>query len=111
MIARFMTLVAAAAAGVLAQAGPAPSAIVDMPRSYLFRPDTLTVRQGTRVVWTNHDVFTHGVRLEDGGAVNLVARPGHQVAHVFTRPGVFAYVCPFHSQMMKGVVRVVAAGR
>ncbi len=49
--------------------------------------------------------------IDDGrlaGAVSLVARPGHQVSHVFTRPGVFAYQCPFHAQMMKGVIRVVA---
>ncbi len=79
-----------------------------MPRSYLFRPETLTVRAGTRVTWTNHDVFTHGVKLAQGGA-QLTARPGHAVSHVFTAPGSYPYVCPFHPQMMKGVIRVEAA--
>ncbi len=81
---------------------------VDMPRSYLFRPATITVRPGTVVVWTNHDVFTHGVRVRGPGAFTLTARPGKSVSHQFVAPGSVAYDCPFHPQMMKGVVRVVA---
>lgn len=82
-------------------------AAVDMPRSYLFRPETLTVRVGTRVTWTNHDAFTHGVRM---AGESVTARPGASVAHVFRQAGDVAYDCPFHPQMMKGVIRVVAGG-
>jgi plastocyanin len=94
-----------AASAATATAAGTAAAAVDMPRSYLFRPETLEVAVGTRVTWTNSDVFTHSVRLAGGGGTPPL-RPGESGSYEFGREGTFAYDCPFHPQMMKGVVRV-----
>ena len=81
---------------------------VDLPRSYLFQPTRISVTAGTRVTWTNHDVFTHAVQLADSGARAQVMKPGDSVSLVLTVPGEHHYDCPFHPQMMKGVILVSA---
>ncbi len=82
---------------------------VDLPRSYRFAPAAIRVTAGTRVTWTNHDVFTHGVRLADRAGQPLVLRPGDSVSFVFTAPGLYRYDCPFHPHDMRGTVEVTAA--
>ena len=114
-----MTASGARAAGavVLAlAAGCAPAhgarsvatAVVNLPRSYLYAPAAITVPAGTRVTWTNSDVFTHSVRLLDLGDTNLVMKPGEAASYTFTQPGLHRYDCAFHGQMMKGTVEVTA---
>ena len=80
---------------------------VDMPRSYLFSPSSITVKAGTKVTWTNSDQFTHGVRLLTPTAQNVgTTKPGESVSYTFTAPGTYTYDCPFHPQNMKGTVTV-----
>ncbi len=86
--------------------GPVATSRVDLPRSYLFAPAAITVPAGTRVTWTNHDVFTHSVRLRELGDSNQVLKPGDSASYTFTRPGLYHYDCIFHTQMMKGTVQV-----
>ena len=78
---------------------------VDMPRSYLFRPDTVVVAVGATVRWTNNDVFTHAATVWGVGETGAL-RPGGSGTVTFERAGSFSYDCPFHPQMMKGVVVV-----
>ena len=96
----------AAGGGGAAAEQPVATDHVDLPRSYLFRPTAITVKSGTRVTWTNHDVFTHAVLLDEAGAAALVMRPGDSVSLVLTAPGTHQYSCPFHPQMMRGTVQV-----
>ena len=79
---------------------------VDLPRSYSYAPAAITVAAGTRVTWVNHDVFTHSVRLREIGDSDQVLRPGDSASYTFSRPGLYHYDCIFHTQMMKGTVRV-----
>ena len=78
---------------------------VDLPRSYRFAPDAVTVTAGTAVSWTNSDQFTHSVRLPTTGE-NHVIRPGESTTITFATPGTFAYDCQFHPQDMRGTVIV-----
>ncbi len=105
---------AAPPAGGGTAAAPAADAAVatdhvDLPRSYRFAPAAIRVAAGTRVTWTNHDVFTHGVRLADRGGQPFVLPPGDSVSFVFTAPGLHRYDCPFHPHDMRGTVEVTAA--
>ena len=100
---------AAAACAPVRQAKPVATAAVDLPKSYRYAPAAITVPVGTRVTWTNADVFTHSVRLLDLGDSNLILRPGESASYTFTRAGLVHYDCAFHSQMMKGTVEVTAA--
>lgn len=107
-----LALVAAAAlAGCAAPTSSEPVAtdVVDLPPSYKFVPENITVPDGTTVTWTNHDNFTHSVRLlDDGGAVMNMA-PGESVTYTFTGPGLHHYDCSFHAGDMKGTVQVTEA--
>jgi plastocyanin len=89
-----------------ASAVPVATDHVDLPRSYRFAPETITVPVGTTVTWTNNDNFTHSVRLLDPEADPLMMKPGEQVTYVFDRAGSFRYDCSLHPKDMKGSVLV-----
>lgn len=79
---------------------------VDLPPSYRFEPEAITVPDGTTVTWTNSDNFTHNVRLLDDGGDVLQLAPGESVSFTFTGPGEHRYDCSFHPNDMTGVVVV-----
>lgn len=95
-------------AGCAAQAPAEPVAtnMVDMPPSYKFVPEVITVVDGTTVTWTNHDNFTHSVRLLDDGGDVMVVKPGDSVTYTFEGAGEHHYDCSFHPHDMSGVVVV-----
>jgi len=97
--------------GCASQAAAEPVATdhVDMPPSYKFVPEAITVVDGTTVTWTNSDNFTHSVRLIDDGGDVMVVKPGESVSYTFTGVGEHKYDCSFHPQDMKGVVIVTAS--
>jgi plastocyanin len=90
-------------------AGPVATNQVDLPRSYRFVPEDITVPTGTQVTWTNSDNFTHSVRLLDSGEVQMM-KPGQSVTHTFTTPGFFRYDCSLHPKDMHGSVLVGGGG-
>lgn len=80
---------------------------VDLPPSYRFSPAVIKVGVGATVTWTNHDHFTHSVRLSSGsGAGTHVLKPGESYAVAFRSKGVFKYDCSFHPRDMRGEVIV-----
>jgi plastocyanin len=83
---------------------------VDLPKSYKFQPAEITIPVGTTVTWTNHDDFTHSVRLADDGGKAMVMKPGESVSYTFDKAGTHHYDCSFHPQNMKGSVIVTASG-
>jgi plastocyanin len=95
-----------AACGPRAAAEPVATNQVDLPPSYKFEPEVITVPDGTTVTWTNHDNFTHNVRLLDDGGDVLHLPPGASVSFTFSGPGEHRYDCSFHPNDMSGVVVV-----
>jgi plastocyanin len=95
-----------AACAPQAAAEPVATNVVDLPPSYRFAPEAITVPDGTTVTWTNHDNFTHNVRLLDDGGEILEMAPGESVSFTFTGPGEHRYDCSFHPKDMTGVVVV-----
>ena len=112
-ITRFGTagLLAVWLAACSAGASPTPVATdrVDLPKSYRFDPEVITVPVGTTVTWTNNDQFTHSVRLLDDGGEVLQMAPGESVSFTFETAGTHRYDCSFHAQNMKGSVIVAEA--
>jgi len=95
------------ACGSTEPAQPVATSQVDLPKSYKFEPATITVHSGTAVTWTNHDNFTHTVRLiEEGNRVIGTMSPGQKVTFTFTKPGTYHYDCSLHPQDMRGEVIV-----
>ena len=87
-------------------AEPVATDHVDLPPSYRFEPEAITVPDGTTVTWTNSDNFTHNVRLLDDGGQELQLAPGESVSFTFTGSGTHRYDCSFHPNDMQGVVIV-----
>ena len=94
------------ACGAGASASPVATNQVDLPQSYRFEPEVVTVPVGTEVTWTNNDQFTHSVRLLDDGGEVMQLAPGESVSFTFTTAGTHDYDCSFHPQDMKGSVIV-----
>jgi plastocyanin len=96
------------AAGATAGAGAVATSVVDLPKSYRFAPEAISVAAGTTVTWTNHDNFTHSVQFLDGGLPTdpLLMQPGATATFTFAAPGTYAYQCHLHPQDMRGTVTV-----
>ena len=80
-------------------------------RDFLFRPEPLTIRIGTTVMWTNKDVaphtVTHGTYVNRGGAFDSgTLQQGQSFAFTFNRAGDYPYFCLIHPTMV-GTVKVV----
>ncbi|HEY2188607.1 MAG TPA: cupredoxin family copper-binding protein [Caldimonas sp.] len=107
---RRAALVAAAVAASVAATLPSAAAqgsgrtheIVIQGLRYV--PETLKVRRGDVVVWTNKDPFPHTATAKGAFDSKPIAE-GHSWRWTATRAGTFAYVCTLHSNM-KGSLQV-----
>ena len=97
-----------AGSGVATGGTAVATSVVDLPPSYRFAPDAISVAQGTTVTWTNHDNFTHSVQFLDGGLPTepLLMQPGASATFAFATPGTYHYQCHLHPQNMRGTVTV-----
>ncbi|HUZ73090.1 MAG TPA: cupredoxin family copper-binding protein [Stellaceae bacterium] len=68
---------------------------------FAFRPASITVARGTKVVWTNDDGDVHTVTSADDP--KLFTSPaldsGDGFAYAFNRAGTFRYICSVHPYM------------
>lgn len=98
-------------AGCASSRAPAPVQTnhVELPPSYRFDPPVIQVQAGTTVTWHNSDNFTHGVSIQKGSFPFLNLKPGESGSITFSQAGQYEYVCPYHSQNMKGTVIVLAS--
>ena len=85
---------------------PAPGITVAVTVSaFAFSPDTLTVKVGTTVTWTNKDSVPHTISGDDGkwGSSSMGQNAAYQ--YTFNTAGAFPYYCAIHPSM-KGTVIV-----
>ena len=94
----------AAGCGGTGESEPVATNEVTMVKSYRFDPETVEIRAGETVTWTNEDNFTHTVEVEGQGD-HKVGR-GESVSITFEKPGTYDYVCTLHRQDMSGTVIV-----
>ncbi len=104
-LAIFFALAVAACSQSPAPSAPVPTNQVDLPRSYRFAPEDITVQVGTTVTWTNNDNFTHSVQLLESGEVQMM-KPGESISRAFPTPGLYQYTCSLHPKDMNGSVLV-----
>jgi plastocyanin len=81
---------------------------VDLPPSYRFVPEDISVPAGATVTWSNGDNFSHSVQFTDGGLPTepLLMEPGRTATFAFPAPGTYHYRCHLHPQDMQGSVQV-----
>jgi YVTN family beta-propeller protein len=92
-------VVAQKAGAAMSGAGPKIS-IAD----FAFGPQTLTIRAGESITWSNDDGSPHTITFKDGSAGAKSLSPGQSFSRVFDKPGTYEYICSFHPYMTARVV-------
>jgi plastocyanin len=72
-------------------------------KDFAYSPQSLTIKVGTTVTWTNKDDVTHSVTA-DSGVFNASIGPGETVSFTFTILGTYQYHCNPHPDMIGTIV-------
>jgi plastocyanin len=99
------------AAGVLfAQADGATNTVVSID-NFSFAPQTLTVKAGTTVTWTNRDDIPHGIASSNNAFPKGKAMDtDDSYTFTFTTPGTYQYFCYLHPHMVGSIVVEATTG-
>jgi amicyanin len=73
-------------------------------KDFKFRPDTVTIKKGDVVAWTNMDPVPHDVKFKDFESTDM--KKGKTYSKTFNEAGTFDYSCGIHPGM-HGRVKVV----
>jgi plastocyanin len=90
---------------------PVRSGVVQIAyRNITIAPDTIKVKVGSTIVWTNHDPVQHNVTSKGGPARFASANfgEGKSFSVTVTKPGVIHYVCTIHPVSMNGTIEVIS---
>jgi len=91
-----------------AQNAPQASADALSIDNFTFTPQTLTVKAGTTVTWTNKDDIPHGIASDNNAFKRSPALDtDDSYSFTFTTPGTYQYFCYVHP-FMKGTIVVQA---
>jgi len=72
---------------------------------FTFSPETLVIKVGDTVTWTNQDSAKHTVTSDSGSELNSeLLRKGEGYSHTFTQAGIYEYHCEPHPYMTGKVV-------
>ena len=85
-------------------------------QNFAFAPQTLTVKAGAKVTWTNNDSTPHTITSTDNGSTS--ASPtgmfdsgqlaqGQSFSFTFTKAGTYYYECTIHAAMASMHAKVV----
>jgi plastocyanin len=72
--------------------------------NFSFGPQTLTVADGTEVVWVNRDDIPHTIVSVDGIFKSKVRDTDEKFAYRFTKSGTYSYYCSLHPKMTGTIV-------
>ena len=75
-------------------------------KGFAFNPETITVKKGTTVTWTNEDAAGHTATADDGTFDTGLIAKGESGSVTFDTVGTFSYHCTPHPNM-KGTVVVI----
>jgi plastocyanin len=89
---------------------PVQSGVVQIAyRNIAIDPDTVRVKVGSTVKWTNYDPVEHNVTSKSG-PISFASKDfseGHTIEFKMTKPGVIHYECTIHPATMNGTIEVV----
>ncbi len=88
------------AATSVPQTAPNNIAIV----GFAFSPKTLTVKVGTKIIWTNDDPSIHTVTADSGAFGSGSLPPGGTFSFTFTKAGTYSYHCKIHASMKATII-------
>lgn len=103
-----LALGAPAAAGKLEQRTGATGAAATTAHvkivDFSFKPGTLRIARGTRVVWTDRGGVSHTTTSNTGVWDSGTLAPGESFGRTFRKAGTFRYHCSIHSSMTGRIV-------
>lgn len=74
-------------------------------QNFAFSPQTMTVKAGTTVTWTNQDTAAHNIKSSfDFNSKTL--NKGDSYQFTFNEKGTFDYICGLHPLRMKAKIIV-----
>ena len=98
------------AAGVLFARADSPAGAVSID-NFTFTPQTLTVKAGTTVTWTNRDDIPHTVASASNAfAKSKALDTDDSYSFTFTTPGTYQYFCYIHPRMVGSIVVEATTG-
>ncbi|HUE43289.1 MAG TPA: cupredoxin family copper-binding protein [Candidatus Sulfotelmatobacter sp.] len=89
------------AAQTAAQTGNVVEVKVD---NFSFSPQTITIKPGTTVIWTNRDDIPHTVVSDDKVFKSKVLDTDEKFSFTFDKAGSFPYFCSVHPKMTGKVI-------
>jgi plastocyanin len=84
-------------------AGSAASVNVTID-NFTFTPQTITVKVGTKITWTNHDDIPHSVMSENADFHSKALDTDDSFSFTPTKSGTYSYFCSLHPKMTAKVV-------
>jgi plastocyanin len=79
--------------------------------NFTFGPQTLTVKAGTTITWTNKDDIPHGIASANNAfAKSRALDTDDSYSFTFTTPGTYQYFCYIHPHMVGTIVVEAASG-
>jgi plastocyanin len=84
------------AAAPLMLASPACADTEVKIHNFTFAPQTLTIKAGTKVTWTNEDDIPHTVASTSKAFKSSALDGNDSYSYTFTTPGSFEYICSLH---------------
>ena len=89
-------------------AAPASAVSID---NFTFGPQSVTVKAGTTVTWTNRDNIPHGIASANNAfAKSKALDTDDSYSFTFTTPGTYQYFCYIHPHMTGTIVVEAASG-
>ncbi len=99
------------AGGMLFARAQTPAAAAIAIDNFTFNPQTLTVKAGTTVTWTNKDDIPHGIAVTNNAFKRSQALDtDDSFSFTFTTPGTYQYFCYIHPHMTGAIVVEAATG-
>jgi len=103
LIAAVVVAVWLLAAGDQAVATPSNVAQIVI-KDFMFAPDSLTIKAGTTVTWSNKDDEPHSV-VSDTGLFRSGARDTDETfSFRFDQPGIYHFTCSIHPKMVGTII-------
>ena len=85
-------------------AAPAGNVVEVKVDNFSFSPQTITVKTGTTIVWTNRDDIPHTVVSDDKVFKSKVLDTDEKFSFTFDKAGNFPYFCSIHPKMTGKVI-------
>jgi plastocyanin len=98
------------AGGVLVARAASPATAISID-NFTFTPQTVTVKAGTTVSWTNKDDIPHGIAATNNAFTrSKTLDTDDSYSFTFTTPGTYQYFCYVHPRMTGTIVVEAATG-